>query len=48
MNNKRIGAVLAIGLTARQSIRLGYSYGASTRVGEDFGTVGVAYQVLWY
>jgi Putative MetA-pathway of phenol degradation len=48
LNNKRVGAILAIGLTARQSIKLGYSFGAATRVGDDFGTIGVAYQTLWF
>jgi len=48
MNNKRIGAVLALGLTPRQSIKLSYSFGASVRVGDDFGTAGVAYQLLWF
>jgi hypothetical protein len=48
MDNKRIGAVLALGLTPRQSVKLSYSFGASTRVGENFGTAGLAYQVLWF
>ena len=48
MDNKRIGAVVAIGLTARQSIKVTYSDGASTRVGDDFGTAGFAYQLLWF
>jgi hypothetical protein len=48
MNNKRIGAVLAVGLTPRQSIKLSYSFGASVRVGENFRTAGIAYQLLWF
>jgi hypothetical protein len=48
MDNKRMGAVLALGLTARQSVKLGYSFGASTRVGESFGTLAIAYQTLWF
>jgi hypothetical protein len=48
MSNDRVGALVALGVTARQSIKLGYSYGAATRVGDDFGTLGVAYQVLWF
>jgi len=48
INNKRVGALLAVGITGRQSIKLSYSYGASTRVGDDFGTTGLAYQVLWF
>ena len=48
MDNKRVGVLLAIGVTSRQSIKIGYSYGASTRVGDNFGTVAVAYQRLWF
>jgi hypothetical protein len=48
LDNKRIGAVLAWGLTARQSIKLSYSFGASVRVGDNFRTAGVAYQLLWF
>jgi hypothetical protein len=38
----------AINVTRRQSIKLSYSGGASARVGSNFRTVGVAYQVLWF
>jgi hypothetical protein len=48
MDNKRIGSVLALGLTPRQSIKLSYSFGASVRVGQNFRTAGVAYQLLWF
>ena len=48
LNNKRIGGLVALGITSRQSIKIGYNYGASTRVGDDFGTVAVAYQLLWF
>jgi hypothetical protein len=48
MSNKRLGSILALGVTPRQSLKLSYSYGASTRVGDDFGTVGLAWQVLWF
>jgi hypothetical protein len=48
IDNKRVGAVLAMGITDRQSVKLAYSYGASTRVGEDFGTVALAYQTVWF
>ena len=47
-DNKRVGAIVALGLTPSQSVKLAYSYGASTRVGDDFGTAGVAWQVLWF
>ncbi len=47
-DNKRVGALVALGITTRQSVKITYSYGASTRVGDDFGTLGVAYQALWF
>jgi hypothetical protein len=46
--NSRLGALAAINVTRRQSIKLSYSGGASARVGSNFRTVGVAYQVLWF
>jgi hypothetical protein len=46
--NSRLGALAAISITRRQSIKLSYSGGASARVGSNFRTVGVAYQVLWF
>jgi hypothetical protein len=48
VDNKRIGALLALGLTPRQSIKLTYSFGASVRVGQNFRTAGAAYQFLWF
>jgi hypothetical protein len=48
LDNKRAGVVLAYGVTARQSIKLAYSFGASTRVGDNFGTVAAGYQLLWF
>jgi len=48
LDNSRVGAVVAIGITDRQSIKAGYNFGASTRVGQSFRTVTAAYQVLWF
>jgi hypothetical protein len=48
LNNKRVGALVAVGLTARQSIKIGYSLGASTRAGQSFRAVTAAYQMLWF
>jgi hypothetical protein len=48
LSNHRLGAVLAVGVTPRQSLKLGYSFGAATRVGDDFGTLAAAWQVLWF
>ena len=45
-NAARLG-LLAIGITDRQSIKVGYNFGASTRVGQNFSAVTAAYQALW-
>ncbi|HEY2431416.1 MAG TPA: transporter [Vicinamibacterales bacterium] len=47
-NNARLGATLALPIGSRQSIKLAYSAGASTRTGADFTTVAVAWQYLWF
>jgi len=48
LSNSRIGATLAIPITARQSLKIGASTGASARVGSDFDSVAVAWQMLWF
>jgi hypothetical protein len=45
--NSRIGVTLSLPATSRQSIKLSYSTGATTRIGGDFNTVGVAWQFSW-
>jgi hypothetical protein len=47
-NNARLGATLALPFGARQSLKLAYSTGASTRTGADFTTMAVAWQYLWF
>jgi hypothetical protein len=47
-DNTRVGALLAIGITPRQSLKLGYSFGSSIRVGQSFRTAALSYQVLWF
>jgi hypothetical protein len=42
LSNSRYGATLAIPITPRQSLKIGASTGASTRVGSDFDSVAVA------
>jgi hypothetical protein len=44
----RLGALLALGMTPSQSVKLSYSYGASARVGQNFGTAAAAWQFLWF
>lgn len=46
--NSRVGLTLAIPVTARQSIKLAWSKGASTRIGSDFTTYTIGYQLLWF
>ena len=45
--NSRFGATLSLPLDRRQSLKVSASTGALTTVGGDFGSLGVAYQVLW-
>jgi hypothetical protein len=44
----RLGATLSLPLTARQSIKVSYSAGATTRIGGDFRTIGVSWQKVWF
>ena len=45
--NSRLGATLSLPVTSRQSVKVSYSAGATTRIGGDFRTVGVAWQFSW-
>jgi hypothetical protein len=47
-DSTRLGGLLAIGLTRSQSVKFAYSYGASVRVGQNFGTFTAGYQWLWF
>jgi hypothetical protein len=44
--NTRLGATLAVPLGRRQSVKVAYSAGATTRLGADFRTITVAWQTL--
>lgn len=46
--NSRMGATLALPLTRAQSLKLSYSRGAVTRVGNNFTSLGVTYQLRWF
>lgn len=46
-SNSRVGATLALPAGQRQSIKVYYSTGATTRTGTDFNTVGVVWQKFW-
>jgi Putative MetA-pathway of phenol degradation len=47
LSNTRLGATLAWPIGQRQSVKVAYSGGATTRVGSDFRTMGIAWQILW-
>ena len=47
-NNSRLGATLSLPVGGRQSLKVAYSTGASTRTGASFDTVAVAWQYLWF
>jgi hypothetical protein len=46
--NTRLGATLSIPVGARQSIKVAYSAGATTRTGADFRTVTAAWQIVFF
>ena len=46
--NTRLGLTLSIPLSPRQSLKVGWSDGASVRTGDDFSTVAVAWQYAWF
>jgi hypothetical protein len=45
--NSRAGAAISLPLGTRQSLKIAYSTGATTRIGGDFNTVSVAWQMTW-
>lgn len=46
--NTRVGLTLSIPVAQRQSVKLSWSEGASTRFGEDFTTYGLVWQYMWF
>ncbi|HEX5110493.1 MAG TPA: transporter [Vicinamibacterales bacterium] len=45
--NSRVGVTASYPLGARQSIKGAFSSGATTRVGGDFNTLSIAWQMVW-
>jgi hypothetical protein len=45
--NSRVGVTVSLPLGARQSLKASYSTGATTSIGGDFDTLGVAWQMIW-
>lgn len=48
LRNTRAGATFSLPVGRRQSVKLSYTTGASTRVGADFDTFGVAWQIVFF
>jgi len=46
-SNTRVGLTLSLPLGARQSLKLSWSEGATTRIGGNFTTIGMAWQHAW-
>ena len=46
--NSRLGITMSLPIGARQSLKVSWSEGASTRTGNDFSTWGVAWQYAWF
>ena len=46
--SSRLGATLALPIGSRQSLKVSYSAGATTRSGGDFRTIGAAWQLLLF
>ncbi len=46
--NSRLGATFALPITRTQSVKLTYTRGAVVRVGGNFTTFGISYQLRWF
>lgn len=46
--NSRLGVTLALPLTHSQGLKVAFNKGATVRVGGDFTTVNVTYQLHWF
>lgn len=45
--NSRVGLTASVPLARGHSVKLSVATGASTRIGQDFDTIGLAYQYMW-
>jgi hypothetical protein len=46
--NSRLGATLSLPIVRQQSLKIAMSTGATTRIGADFKTLTVAWQLTWF
>ena len=47
-SNSRAGATLSLPIRKSQSLKITYSRGATVRVGQNFSSLGVSWQFLWF
>lgn len=47
LDNTRVGGTLSIPIGRQQSVKIAYSRGASVRFGQNFETIGAAWQMRW-
>jgi hypothetical protein len=45
--NSRLGSTLSIPIAPRNSLKIAYTTGLSTRLGADFDSISVVYQYTW-
>lgn len=48
LRNTRVGATWSLPVGARQSFKVAYNAGATTRIGADFRTIALAWQVVFF
>ena len=47
-NNSRIGATFNLPVSKKNSIKIAYSTGAIIRIGANFSTISIAWQMLFF
>lgn len=47
-SNSRAGLTASFPLARRHTVKISFATGATTRIGQDFDTVGIAYQFAWF
>lgn len=47
-SNSRVGLTASVPLARRHTVKVSLATGATTRTGQDFDTIGVAYQFAWF
>jgi hypothetical protein len=47
-NNSRAGLTFSVPLGKSQSLKFAYSTGTTSRLGTDFDTIGIAWQLSWF